>query len=431
MWLLSRSFLHRIAGLLLLFNATIIHSQPLQGGSPQTIVTTMVRDIDSYACKLANDDVFSGQVYISHEGNCAYSLNIGNASESFNIKNSENTPISFGDCSFFYAAVALLQLIEDGKANFNDALATYLPSNTKLNIRVADITLLHLLTRSSGISDCFNTGWTKKNMAQFSSLESYKKLLQRSKQLYPPGDKWHPTGAEGVLLAIAIEKIVRMPFYEYMNTYFFPRSGLKNTSYPLLFKPTRVATGYNTGPFKRNNLFARPARGAPHSGCYTTAYDVSQFFLSLREFKIIGKQMLQRVFTPYIKIAHPEISGQITSPYTLQGLGITLIYKDVEVATSSRRVIQALSYGVLHPQGIPITSKSGYLATLTSASEFQSAAVDLYEDSYITSVVLSNYGQSSLKANFPPAALIQGKIRRSLQYNKDDKDVLFSLNKKK
>lgn len=373
--------------------------------------------LTTYIDGLSSNKNFSGSTLITKDNATIYSSSVGKASIGFNIDNTLLTPFDLGSVSFFFPTLALLQLIEDGKAHFTDPLSNFISSSSFPNLDLEKITLLHLLTRSSGVDESLSEGWQKKNNGDFTTLEDYENIARNSQQHLKPGNTWHPSETEGILLGIVIEKITKKPFYEFMNNIFIPSLQLQNTRYPLLTIPTYIATGYCVNENIKNNLFYRVARGSPGTGIYSTAEDITQCIHSLFDYKIVSKRMVKRIFTPYIKIAHPVISSAIASPYTLQGLGITLVYNDAELATDNRRIIQALSYGVLHPSGIPLSSLKGYIATLSSSSKYLSTAIDIYNNGRTISCVLSNYGHTPLRNEFPPATIVQGKIRRMLKYS--------------
>ena len=69
--------------------------------------------------------------------------------------------INLGSANKMFTAVAIMQLVEQGKVDLNTAIGSYLPDlpNPQMRDRV---TLHHLLTHTSGVGDFMNPDYSAK-----------------------------------------------------------------------------------------------------------------------------------------------------------------------------------------------------------------------------------------------------------------------------
>jgi CubicO group peptidase (beta-lactamase class C family) len=79
-----------------------------------------------------------------------YSKGFGARNLELNLPATPNTIYGFGSCTKSYTALAIMQLVQDGKINLNDPINKYL--DFKLGTKKNPIAIHHLLTHSSGNS---------------------------------------------------------------------------------------------------------------------------------------------------------------------------------------------------------------------------------------------------------------------------------------
>ena len=82
-----------------------------------------------------------------------------------------------------------------------------------------NITIEHLLTHTSGIRG-YNFGEYGTNI-HYDSLKESSKVFRDDPLLFKPGTKYNYSGTGFVLLALIIEKVSGVPYYDYLSNYIF------------------------------------------------------------------------------------------------------------------------------------------------------------------------------------------------------------------
>ncbi|WP_406048111.1 beta-lactamase family protein [Streptomyces virginiae] len=134
-----------------------------------------------------------------------------------------------GSVAIVYMGIAMLQLVEDGKADLDDPISRWLPDAPHAD----EITLRMLGASTSGLRDYVPDPkflaalyadpfrqWTPDELVGISAAHPL---------LYEPGTSWSYSHANFVLLGQALEKISGMPLAEVMKRQITGPTGLDNT----------------------------------------------------------------------------------------------------------------------------------------------------------------------------------------------------------
>ncbi|MEV7561316.1 serine hydrolase domain-containing protein [Streptomyces sp. NPDC089795] len=134
-----------------------------------------------------------------------------------------------GSVAIVYMGIAMLQLVEDGKADLDDPISRWLPDAPHAD----EITLRMLGASTSGLRDYVPDPkflaalyadpfrqWTPDELVGISAAHPL---------LYEPGTSWSYSHANFVLLGQALEKISGMPLAQVMERQITGPSGLDNT----------------------------------------------------------------------------------------------------------------------------------------------------------------------------------------------------------
>jgi CubicO group peptidase (beta-lactamase class C family) len=138
-----------------------------------------------------------------------------------------------------FTATAVMQLVEQGKLDLNKKLIEYIPDFKPKDNRFKDITLLHLLTHSSGLP------WDnelKKATSDSIALKEFVFSLYDTKLKFSPGEKfsgetYSNTGYD--ILGYLIEKITLMPFQEYVKRNILEKAAMSNSTFYLKTIPEK------------------------------------------------------------------------------------------------------------------------------------------------------------------------------------------------
>ncbi|MHA1488822.1 MAG: serine hydrolase [Promethearchaeota archaeon] len=153
-----------------------------------------------------------------------------------NIPATVNTLYGMGSCSKSYTALAIMQLVQNGKLNVNDPVSKYL--NFKLGKKNNPITIHHLLTHTTGIP---NLGMSEilgkrllgmeETFIPFSSWDDFFSHVNGAAQWMTPepGQRFMYSNDSYTLLGAIIEKLSGMKYEEYIKKYILEPLNMKNS----------------------------------------------------------------------------------------------------------------------------------------------------------------------------------------------------------
>lgn len=187
------------------------------------------------------------------------------------------TRLPIASLSKSFTALAVMQLVDDGRVRLDEPVRTYLPDFAVADPRGADITVRQVLTHTSGLAD---TTFHEKSGPLPASLAEGVALLRSARLVSAPGEKAHYHNPNYWIAARIVEVVSGRPFGEYLRERVFLPLGMMRTS--------TVATLRQAGDVARGHVrvighaFALPEPdwfldGA--SGVVTTADDLAQWLV--------------------------------------------------------------------------------------------------------------------------------------------------------
>lgn len=163
------------------------------------------------------------------------------------------TPFYTASIGKLFTAVAIAQLVDEGRLNFDDKVITHLGEMvTGLHVidntgYGAQLTIHHLLSHTSGLPDYFeDQPVSGVNMMQRLFMEpdefwEPEALIAFTKTHFKthfkPGEGYHYSDTEYVLLGLVIEEVTGMELHEYFGKYFFQPLSMRLSSMNLRSKP--------------------------------------------------------------------------------------------------------------------------------------------------------------------------------------------------
>ena len=281
--------------------AGCVTSQNEPGRAP-----TASGSIEAYLAEL-NDDNFSGVVMVAKDFVPFATKATGYADRARGAPNATITPFNIAEITKLFTAVAVGQLVDQGKVSLGDPLTKYLP--TYPHAPGDQITIAMLLAQTAGTGNYENDpGYLRVR----DSFESVADLLGAVNTAVAPGMvpgktfSFSDTGY--LLLGAVIEKASGRDYYEYMDNEVFAKAGvaagfLHNSDDEL--KDRGFALGYQ--PDGSKNWSSLPVRGTPAAGAYATAPDLLSLHKALASGALVKPETQKRL------VLLPPASGQ-TSP---------------------------------------------------------------------------------------------------------------------
>ncbi len=243
--------------------------------------------------------MFSGVVLVAQEGKVLYAKAFGEANKDFSIPNTLHTRFELASISKLFTGIAVMQLVEKGKIGLDDPVQKHLP-----DFPFGDkITILHLLTHTSGLPDWnshsrFRLIWTQvKTIDQMKSLVFDQKLKHES-----PGEKFIYNSSGFILLGAILERVYGKSFAAVIKDTILDPLGMTETT---IANPENIvenrATGYvksSTDRFSTNVYWLLPYVAS--AGIQSTAGDMLKLDQALYGDKLLSRETQEKMYKPFI-----------------------------------------------------------------------------------------------------------------------------------
>ena len=265
--------------------------------SAQTDNKAAVTDTRTYIQRLEKLG-FAGVVLVAKGGAPIFAEGFGLADREQGLRWTPATVSCIGSITKQFTGAAILKLEEDKKLSVADPIGLYFKD---VPADKAQITLHHLLTHSSGLSD-------PEDIDDFDPVplaEYLRKVLSRP-LLFAPGAGYSYANANFSLLGAIIEKLSGMSYEAFVRERLFLPSGMYETGYLLPhWGDGRMAQGYRAGE-RWGTVLGRPmAVDGPHwalranGGIHSTVYDMLRWARSLLEGRILSPESMKKYWAPH------------------------------------------------------------------------------------------------------------------------------------
>ncbi len=122
-----------------------------------------------------------------------------------------------------FVAAAVLLLVEEGRLSLSDDVRKFIPELPDYGHK---ITLVHLLTHTSGLRD-----WIPLRNWANGSYDAMTMILRQRGLNFAPGEEWSYSNSGYVLLTEIVARTSGMSFSEFARTRLFEPLGMKTTTY--------------------------------------------------------------------------------------------------------------------------------------------------------------------------------------------------------
>ena len=204
-----------------------------------------------------------------------------------------------------FTAVAIMQLVEDGKLQLDDSITEYLGDETLQNIANAkEVSIRQLLDHSSGIYNYIqDLKFQTASLNDLIKVWTPEELLDyaRNRDAYfEPGEDVYYSNTNYILLGMLIEKIEGKPFYAVFEDRIFEPLGLDMTQFAALDPvPDGIVRGYIDLYSKMELTNATYYSGWDYftadGGLISNAHDLNIFLTNLFQGNIISQSSLQEI----------------------------------------------------------------------------------------------------------------------------------------
>lgn len=259
----------------------------------------MVAAIDA----IAGEAISSGKsvglsIGVERKGEIILARGYGLAEVENEVPATEHTVYRLGSITKQFTAVAILQLVEQGKLGLQDELTKFLPDYPTQG---HEITIHHLLTHTSGIKSY--TDLREKFLKHMRNDFTHEELIAMFSSEpfnFAPGEKFAYCNSGYYLLGVIIEKISGKTYEDYLKEHVFKPASLTETYYlserPIV-KHRAQGYGHDKGKLvndewlSMDNPFAAGSLGS-------TVADMLKWQRALNADKLISHESHENMMTP-------------------------------------------------------------------------------------------------------------------------------------
>jgi CubicO group peptidase (beta-lactamase class C family) len=243
-------------------------------------------------------DAPGAAVIVIKDGKALFAKGYGLADLEKKIPCTTNTNFRLASVTKQFTAMAVLNLVEQGKFSLEDRLPRFFPEFPGYG---KAINLRHLLTHTSGLPD-YENHIPQGTTIPVSDRDVLFILRQQSKIDFVPGAQFHYSNSAYALLALVIENVSGKTFPAFVKEKIFDPLGMTNsTAYAagLSFVPNRAygyANGKNGWEFGDQTVTSAVLGDG---GIYSSIVDLFKWDQALYTEKLISGKMLADAFTAH------------------------------------------------------------------------------------------------------------------------------------
>ncbi len=185
-----------------------------------------IKRLDSGLAALSQTGQFNGTVLYAENGKLLYKKAFGINDIYTNKPLTTASSFNLASVSKQFMAMGILQLLEAGKLQLDDAVVKYIPE-----LPYTTVTIRQLLTHTSGIPEYFDVFERYRGTLDTLDNEGMIKMFATYKPApdFAPGSQWNYCNTNYVLLASVIERITKTIIHDYLQAHIFGPLGMKDT----------------------------------------------------------------------------------------------------------------------------------------------------------------------------------------------------------
>ena len=307
----------------------VLPGRPAVGGqgAPRLAEVEAIDALRSDLKKRSADDLFSGAVLVARRGEVVFETAEGYADRTKKIPNTVDTRFRFGSMGKMFTAVAILQLVQEGKIKLGDPVGKYLVDYPNQEV-ASRVTVHQLLTHTGGTGDIFGPEF---DSPEIKELRDYISVGGDRAPEFEPGSRHQYSNFGFLILGRIVEVASGQTYYDYTQQHIFEPAGMKSTGNdPEETRGPDLAIGYTRMPPRkllgppgpapggpprilpppgeapprgplRANTSELPYRGSSAGGGYSTVGDLLRFATALISHKLLDEKHTELLITGKVK----------------------------------------------------------------------------------------------------------------------------------
>ena len=276
----------------------------------EKIVDPAYEEVERYLDEESAYKGFQGVALVAQGNEIKFAKAYGNADYDDNIVNKVNTRFAIASNTKQFTAVAIMQLMEDGKINLDDTIDKYFPKFKYAN----QITVRELLQMRSGLVDYLNAVELYfKDEERLKILNDYREKayfdeyvsdsrwtadiilnnLYLSELQFEPGQAYDYCNTNYYLLGLIIEQASGVSYEDYIKENIFKPCGMKISS---MSAEDTDAKGH--GSVESGEIVVNPKFTFAAGNIYTNVYDLLRWERMLHTGKLLSQESYNEMITP-------------------------------------------------------------------------------------------------------------------------------------
>ena len=244
-------------------------------------------------------DETGATVLISKKGQVIYHKAFGMANLELQVPMHTDHVFWLASIGKQFTAVAILQLVEQGKLKLNDEITKFIPDYPTQGHK---ITVEHLLTHTSGIHNFSGIKDPEKKLAYDCTPEEVIDFFKNLPMRFVPGTAWEYSNSGYFLLGYIIEKITGTSYGAFIEEKIFKPLGMNHSRFANNKKiiKNRVSAysvgndGYNNARYlNETHIYAAGA-------IQTTVSDFFKWHQAVHAYTLVKKETMDKAFLRYL-----------------------------------------------------------------------------------------------------------------------------------
>ncbi len=283
--------------------ADAIEPRPLpDGGIADPRVRAWISDHIDW---LEQEQNLSGAFAVARNGEAVFEKVCGWQDHAKNTRNSKSTPFNLASGGKMITAIAIAQLVENGKLRFDDVVADHLPDYPHAKVAQA-VSVDQLLTHRSGLPEY----WTEAYEKEWGEITELKQILPYFADrplVFAPGTKHEYCNTNYIVLGLILEQVSGVSYFEYIRERVLVPAGMEHAGFFENDGSGSAALAYEfvlptQGDEKEQWFPAELGRkGTSAGGCYASLQDMFAFDRALNEWQLTTESLTRVLTTGKVK----------------------------------------------------------------------------------------------------------------------------------
>jgi CubicO group peptidase (beta-lactamase class C family) len=273
---------------------------------------------DRFVAQQAAQDKFSGTVLLAHRGRPILARSYGMANKDRSIPNGQQTVFGIASITKSFTALAIAQLVQQGKLGFQDTLGAHLAG---FPTEVASTVTVHqLLTHTSGVGRPALGGGTPPGLGWNSFdevMDGTLAIIRQAPLQFTPGTQYAYSNDGFFVLGAIVAQLAGQSYFDYVRQHVFGPAGMSHTDFysrPQVLADDAIARPYWTQIGGARVDFATsmfcPFTTGPAGGAYSTGPDLLAFARALMTGELVSPAFAGLITSGKVALPPSQLPSQ-------------------------------------------------------------------------------------------------------------------------